>query len=168
MNFTSPFSDLNKHKASIAGGKGASLGEMLNAGIPVPNGFVVLSDTFEHFLSETDLSQEIESILEHVDHKAIHTIDSASENIRNLILSKEIPEHIKSEILSSLNALNAEFVAVRSSATAEDGADHAWAGQLESYLNVTESNVLEKVQHCWSSLFTPRAIFYRFEKDLLR
>ena len=54
----------------------------------------------------------------------------------------------------------------RSSATAEDSASAAWAGQLESYLNITEENLLENVKKCWASLFTPRAIFYRFEKDL--
>ena len=76
-----------------------------------------------------------------------------------------MPEDIKAEIESQFSLLNSEFVAVRSSATAEDGADHAWAGQLESYLNTTQDTLLEKVQHCWASLFTPRAIFYRFEKD---
>lgn len=166
MEFTKNFSALNKSSADIAGGKGASLGEMLNAGIPVPDGFVVLSSTFEHFIKQTDLVQEIDAILDSVDHKAIHTVDEASAKIRNLILSKEIPEDIKTEVLTSFDHMDTEFVAVRSSATAEDGAEHAWAGQLESYLNIKKEGVLEKVQECWSSLFTPRAIFYRFEKGL--
>lgn len=164
--FTKPFSKLSKKDADIAGGKGASLGEMLNAGIPVPDGFVVLSTTFDEFLHKADLIQEIDAILESVDHKAVHSIDAASEKIQELIKHAEMPTDIASEIESQFKILDSEFVAVRSSATAEDGADHAWAGQLESYLNTTQVTLLEKVQHCWASLFTPRAIFYRFEKGL--
>jgi phosphohistidine swiveling domain-containing protein len=139
---------------------------MLNSGIPVPDGFVVLSSTFDHFLHQTDLTQEIDSILDSVDHKVIHQVENASEKIRELILSKDIGSDIKNEIIEEFKNLNSSFVAVRSSATAEDGKDHAWAGQLESFLNTTEDDLLEKVKKCWSSLFTPRAIFYRFEKGL--
>lgn len=166
QNYTKKFNELDKTKADIAGGKGASLGEMLNAGIPVPDGFVVLSTTFENFLHKADLIQEIDAILESVDHKAVHSIDGASEKIQELIKHAEMPSDIASEIENEFTQLGSEFVAVRSSATAEDGADHAWAGQLDSYLNTTKDTLLEKVQHCWASLFTPRAIFYRFEKGL--
>lgn len=159
MEYTKPFKGLGKKDADIAGGKGASLGEMINSNIPVPDGFVVLADTFEKFIAETDLVQEIDSILHSVDHKAVHTVDDASEKIQALIKNAEMPKDIADEVLSSFKNLDSEFVAVRSSATAEDGADHAWAGQLDSYLNITKENVLEKVQHCWASLFTPRAIF---------
>jgi pyruvate,water dikinase len=166
MELIRDFKQLNKGDSSIAGGKGASLGEMTQAGIPVPPGFVVLVDAFEQFLQETGLVQEIDAILETVDHKEIHTVESASEKIQGLIKNVQTPYDIKSAILKDFDELNTEFVAVRSSATAEDGQDHAWAGQLDSYLNVTKENLLEKVQHCWASLFTPRAIFYRFEKQL--
>ncbi len=166
QNYTKKFSDLDKTKSDIAGGKGASLGEMLNAGIPVPDGFVVLSTTFEDFLHKADLIQEIDAILESIDHKAVHSIDQASEKIQELIKHAKIPSEIASEIEDQFKILDSEFVAVRSSATAEDGADHAWAGQLDSFLNTTKETLLEKVQHCWASLFTPRAIFYRFEKGL--
>ncbi len=166
MEFTKPFSKLSKKDANIAGGKGASLGEMTSSGIPVPDGFVVLSSTFDHFLHETDLTQEIEAILKTVDHKAIHTVDAASEKIRGLIENKPVPEDIAKEINTEFAKLKAEFVAVRSSATAEDGAEHAWAGQLDSFLNTDQDTLLKNVRRCWSSLFTPRAIFYRFEKEL--
>lgn len=165
-NYIKKFSEINKANADIAGGKGASLGEMTQAGIPVPSGFVVLSDSFERFLKETDLIQEIDSILRKVNHNEVHTVEFASENIKALILNREMSDDIKVEIEKYFKELNTEFVAVRSSATAEDGQDHSWAGQLESYLNVTEVTVVEKVKHCWASLFTPRAIFYRFEKGL--
>lgn len=166
MELTKKFNQLNKHDSSIAGGKGASLGEMLNAGIPVPDGFVVLSTTFDEFIKKAGLEGEIDSILGTVDHKAVHTIDGASEKIQELIKHADMPEDIAKEIFSQFDTLGAEYVAVRSSATAEDGADHAWAGQLDSYLNTTRKNVLKKVKDCWASLFTPRAIFYRFEKGL--
>lgn len=166
MNFTKNFTELNKGDSGIAGGKGASLGEMTQAGIPVPPGFVVLSDSFERFIEETDLVAEIDSILHSVNNKEIHTVENASEKIRALILNVEMPKDIADEISKSFKELNTKYVAVRSSATAEDGKDHAWAGQLESYLNTTEEDVLTKVKLCWSSLFTPRAIFYRFEKGL--
>ncbi len=166
MELVRHFSKLSKTDADIAGGKGASLGEMSQAGIPVPPGFVVLSNSFEQFIKETDLVQEIDAILESVDHKAIHTVEAASEKIKELILSKDMPKDIEADIEKAFAALDTKYVAVRSSATAEDGKEHAWAGQLESYLNITKDGLLEKVKHCWASLFTPRAIFYRFEKGL--
>lgn len=166
MNFIKDFKDLNKGNVRLAGGKGASLGEMIRAGIPVPPGFVVLSSAFEKFLEETDLNIEIDSILHSVNHKEIHTIENASEKIHSLILGTEMPKDIADEIQQSFQKLNANYVAVRSSATAEDSARAAWAGQLESYLNTTKENLLENIKKCWASLFTPRAIFYRFEKDL--
>ncbi len=93
------FKNLNKEDVSIAGGKGASLGEMTQAGIPVPDGFVILANTFEKFIEETDLNVEIESILKKVNIKKTHTIEDASEQIQALILSKDIPQKIKIEIL---------------------------------------------------------------------
>jgi hypothetical protein len=166
MELTRNFKKLSKNDAHLAGGKGASLGEMTAAGIPVPPGFVVLSDSFEQFIKETDLVQEIDAILRKVNHKEIHTVEAASEAIRALILNAEMPQDIAKDISKQFKELNTKYVAVRSSATAEDGKEHAWAGQLESYLNTQENDVLTKVKLCWSSLFTPRAIFYRFEKGL--
>ncbi|HCU71054.1 MAG TPA: hypothetical protein DIC35_04895, partial [Candidatus Moranbacteria bacterium] len=177
---TKIFQQLSKNDADIAGGKGASLGEMTSTGIPVPPGFVVLSDAFERFLEETDLNVEVDAILETVDNQKMHTVEQASEKIQVLILEAKMPEDIEKEILESYNKLfykdkenllarrsdNEGWVAVRSSATAEDGAEAAWAGQLNSYLNTTQDSLLKNVQKCWASLFTPRAIFYRFEKGL--
>ncbi|MFH1253256.1 MAG: PEP/pyruvate-binding domain-containing protein [Candidatus Uhrbacteria bacterium] len=166
MEFLKTFSELNKTNAPIAGGKGASLGEMTNAGIPVPPGFVVLSASFEKFLEETDLNIEIDSILEKVKHEDINTVEQASEKIQSLILAAKMPDEIASLIQKYFKELGTEYVAVRSSATAEDSASAAWAGQLDSFLNTTEKDLLEKVKRCWASLFTPRAIFYRFEQNL--
>ena len=160
------FKDLSSSDVSIAGGKGASLGELTQAGIAVPPGFVLLASVFERFLDETGLNVEIDAILDSVNHDSIHTVERASEKIKALILEKEMPEDIVLEIESFFSDLNAKYVAVRSSATAEDSVSAAWAGQLETYLNTTQENLLENIKKCWSSLFTPRAIFYRFEKNL--
>ncbi|HEY0010698.1 MAG TPA: PEP/pyruvate-binding domain-containing protein [Candidatus Paceibacterota bacterium] len=166
MELTRTFGGLSKNDAPIAGGKGASLGEMTQAGIPVPPGYVILSSAFERFLEEADLIQEVEAILGQVDHNEVHTIERASEEIQGLILNAKMPENIETDVMKLFRELDTEYVAVRSSATAEDGAEHAWAGQLDSYLNTTEEALLKNVQRCWASLFTPRAIFYRFEKGL--
>ena len=166
MELIRNFQNINKSDTLLAGGKGASLGEMTNAEIPVPPGFVILSATFERFLEETDLNVEIEAILDSVNHEEMHTVEHASEKIEALILGAVIPRDIAEEIQKFFKNLDSQYVAVRSSATAEDSVSAAWAGQLESYLNTTEETLLENVKKCWASLFTPRAIFYRFEKDL--
>src|SRR5689334_11436690 len=98
MTFTKPFAKLSKQDVNIAGGKGASLGEMTGAGIPVPPGFVVLAGAFEEFLKATDLNVELDAILDHVDHTQMHQVNDASEKIQALILGKEMPEAVKKEI----------------------------------------------------------------------
>lgn len=160
------FTQISKTDTEIAGGKGASLGEMTQAGVPVPEGFVILSNAFDRFLEETDLNVEINAVLDTVNVKEVHTVENASEKIQAMVLSKEMPEDIKTEILKFYKKLECKFVAVRSSATSEDSASAAWAGQLDSFLNTTKGTLLENVKRCWASLFTPRAIFYRFEKKL--
>lgn len=166
MNHLRGFGDLGKADTALAGGKGASLGEMTNAGIPVPPGYVILAGAFDAFLEETDIKADIEAILAKTHHDVMHEVESASEKIQEIILSQELPLTLRDDILVSFKSLDAKYVAVRSSATAEDGAEHAWAGQLDTYLNTTEDKLLENVKKCWASLFTPRAIFYRFEKGL--
>ena len=166
MELIREFKNLNKNDNDLAGGKGASLGEMTNANIPVPPGFVILSTAFEKFLEETDLNVEIDAALELVNHKEMHTVEGASEKIQALFQQTEVPKDIAEETLKFFKNLGAKYVAVRSSATAEDSASAAWAGQLESYLNTTEESLLENIKKCWASLFAPRAIFYRFEKEL--
>jgi pyruvate,water dikinase len=166
--FIKPFKNLTKKDVGIAGGKGASLGEMLNAKISVPDGFVLLSSAFDRFLEETDLDVEIDVVLKKVKYKDINSVDRASNIIRDLIHDVILPKDIADEIMRDFKKLNAKFVAVRSSATAEDSSIASWAGELESYLDTTEKQLLENVKKCWSSLFTPRAIFYRYEKKLLK
>ncbi len=160
------FKELGKGDAKVAGGKGASLGEMTRAGLAVPPGFVVTANAFEQFCKETNVNSDIASILKKVKHSDVGSVEKASEEIRGIISGVKMPKDIATEILQNFKKLGAKFVAVRSSATAEDSKIASWAGELETYLNANEKNVLQYVQKCWSSLFTPRAIFYRFEKKL--
>ena len=174
------FTNIHKSDVSIAGGKGASLGEMTNAGIPIPPGFVVLSSAFDRFLEETELNSEIIARLKEVNPNDTNSVDKASNIIRDAIHDHEMPKDLCEEILKAFDELfdntpqppsrgedNSCFVAVRSSATAEDSSVASWAGELETYLNTGRDNVVERVKQCWSSLFTPRAIFYRHEKNLI-
>ena len=158
--------ELNKVDVNIAGGKGSSLGEMFQAGISVPPGFVILSFAFERFLKENDLFVDIDSILHCVDKEDMHTMEDASKKIKALILNSEVPKDIGKNIERAFKKLGVKYVAVRSSATEEDSSKAAWAGQLDSFLNTTQENLLKNVKKCWASLFTPRAIFYRYNKGM--
>lgn len=160
------FKEISSKDTKLAGGKGASLGELTQAGIQVPPGFVIPSDVFNKFIESNHLVPEIDAILSKVDIQSIHTVNSASEKIQELILAVQFPENLQAEVQTAFDKLDAEFVAVRSSATAEDSASAAWAGQLETYLNTTQADLFDNIKKCWASLFTPRAIFYRFEKQL--
>lgn len=166
MEIIRNFEHIDKGDVVLAGGKGASLGEMTKVNISVPNGFVILSTAFEKFLQETNLNTQIDSILKTVNYKNIRQVEDVSEKIGALILGAQIPKDIADQIKEFFKKLDSKYVAVRSSATAEDGSSNAWAGQLESYLNINEENLLENIKKCWASLFTPRAIIYRFEKGL--
>lgn len=173
MDLIKDFKNLGKDDVALAGGKGASLGEMTQAGIPVPDGFVILASAFDNFLAATDLKQEIEARLKEVNFADINSIDKASNVIRDAIHDTTMPEDLSKEILQAFDKLfandsnNCCYVAVRSSATAEDSSVASWAGELDTFLNTTRDNVVEAVKNCWSSLFTPRAIFYRYEKNLV-
>ncbi len=167
MIYVKFFKDLTKESVSIAGGKGASLGEMQNADFPIPEGFVIISNAFEEFITDNNLNKNIKELLKTVDTNRSETSEKVSKKISNLILNGTLNKNLEKEILDSFKQLNTEFVAVRSSATAEDSANDTWAGQLDSFLNTQENKLLENVKKCFASLFTERAIIYRIEKGLL-
>lgn len=166
MHFISKLNEINKNDVNSAGGKGASLGEMINFGIPVPTGFVILSSAFDYFLSKNNLEREIRCYLDSINHREINTVRLAAEKIQELIRFSEVPYEIECEVKKVFEDLNLSLVAVRSSATAEDGKNYAWAGQLESYLNTSSINLIDRIKDCWASLFTPRAILYMFQNSL--
>lgn len=158
----------------LVGGKNASLGEMINADLPVPPGFAVTAYAYEKFLDETRLADKIYKIIDETikDKNDPKQYDTASKKIREIIEKTPVPKEIENAVKTTYKELNKRlnlkdaFVAVRSSATAEDLPDASFAGQQETFLNIKGvEDLLVKVVKCWSSLFTPRAIFYRNEKN---
>jgi pyruvate,water dikinase len=146
------------------GGKAASLGELTHAGLPVPPGFVVTADTYRSFIDETGIADELfETVAIDSDDSA--ALSAAHERAAELILETRIPDELREEILAAYDDLGEEpFVAVRSSATAEDLPDASFAGQQETFLNITRDDLVQRVKECWASLFTQRAIYYRNEQ----
>jgi len=167
------FDELRKDDIPLVGGKNANLGEMISAGIPVPPGFAITAYTYQQFITTTGIAERIYKIINDnvKDINDPKEYELASEQIRKLIETTAMPVDTIAAIKDSYKKLNKQigsskvFVAVRSSATAEDLPDASFAGQQETFLNVSgDEELLKSVQKCWSSLFTPRAIFYRTEK----
>ena len=167
------FEELTKDNIPLVGGKNANLGEMTQAKIPVPPGFAITAHAYEKFITETGIAQKIYQIINETvtDINDPKQYDEASNKVRKLIESTKMPEKIEEAIRDAYQKLGKKmhapniFVAVRSSATAEDLPDASFAGQQETYLNVKgPDELVEKTVKCWSSLFTPRAIFYRTTK----
>ncbi len=166
------FEELRKEDVAVAGGKGANLGELTHAGIPVPPGFVVTSKTYDQFIKETGIFDEIMDILDALDVNKNRELQASAVKIKKIITETTMPDEIKTIIIEAYNALchrigkDDVFVAIRSSATAEDLPEASFAGQQDTYLNIRGSeDVVEYVQKCWASLFESRAIFYREEND---
>ncbi|MGB3128463.1 MAG: phosphoenolpyruvate synthase [Dehalococcoidia bacterium] len=160
------FEDVDKNDLPLVGGKGANLGELTKAGIPVPPGFIVTTVSYFNFLEEVGLREEIEKILEPLDTNNSQQLLQISTKIKDAIISAEMPQDIADEIREAYKKLGG-LVAVRSSATAEDLPDASFAGQQSTFLNIQgEDNVVVAVQECWASLFEPRAMFYRNEHGI--
>lgn len=158
------FSEVGREDLSLVGGKGANLGELTRAGIPVPPGFVVTADTYFHFLRQNSLELTIKAELAGLDVQNSRSLNAAAARIRQCILGADMPAHIADEIREAYGKLGEGPVAVRSSATAEDLPEASFAGQQSTFLNVQGAdNVVKAVQACWASLFEGRAIFYREE-----
>lgn len=161
-------SDVDKNDIPVVGGKAANLGELIRIEIPVPDGFVVDARTFKDFISRTGLKDKIYSLLQNLEVENTEELNRVSEEIRRMISEAKIPSEIEAEIRKAYKELGdgkEAFVAIRSSATAEDLPNASFAGQQDTYLNIRgEDNVVEKVKACWGSLFTPRAIYYRVQK----
>lgn len=162
-------SDLTKDDIPIAGGKGANLGELVGAGFNVPPGFVLTTVAYDYFVKTNDIEGRVQRILDGIDVNSEASLQNASSSIRNLFDEMPIPsdlvEQIRSEWHRMWKGRKTGFVAVRSSATAEDLPTASFAGQQDTYLNVgSEEDLLDKSRKCWSSLFTPRAISYRVTK----
>lgn len=159
------FNEITKKDIDMVGGKGANLGEMTNAGIPVPPGFVVTSQAYFDFLKQTKLTAKIRKLLKPIDVNENKQLQQIAADIRQLISGATMPAAIAEDIRQAYIEMDRGLVAVRSSATAEDLPEASFAGQQRTFLNVQgEEEVVTAVQECWASLFEARAIFYRVQQ----
>jgi len=159
------FNEVTKKDIPLVGGKGANLGEMTNAGIPVPPGFIVTSDAYFRFLRETKLAHRIRELLGNLDVNNSRQLQQVANRVIKLISNAAMPPDIAREIAQAYIQMGRGLVAVRSSATAEDLPEASFAGQQRTLLNIErEDDVVVAVQQCWASLFEARAIFYRVQQ----
>ncbi len=185
------FEEIDKHDVALVGGKGANLGEMINAGFPVPYGFVVTANAYKLFLDNHSLRPKIAALLSNLDYENPNQLHQVSETIKDMILQAPFPEsilhlitkyyellpereariiHHQKDLLTLFkkrvkHLFNFPHVAVRSSATAEDLPKASFAGQQETFLNVQgETELVLTIKKCWASLFNERAIYYRYQQ----
>jgi len=159
------FSEVNKNDIPLVGGKGANLGEMTNAGIPVPPGFIVTSSAYFDFIEKAKLQDKIKALLGPVDVHDSKQLQETALKVQKLVTDAPMPPEIAKAIEQAYIKMGKGLVAVRSSGTAEDLPEASFAGQQATFLNVQgEKEVVEAVHGCWASLFGARAIFYRQEQ----
>jgi len=185
------FEEVGKNDVGLVGGKGANLGEMVNASLPIPYGFIITARAYFDFVEKAGIKNKIMSLLSKINYENSHELAQASKHIEEIIISSTLPPNLVKEIIkfydhleikenkyfknngsffkTSLSKIKSLYktplVAVRSSATAEDLPTASFAGQQETYLNVRgEASLLKKVKECYASLFTQRAIYYRHEQ----
>lgn len=169
QTYIKPFAEIGITDVASVGGKNASLGEMFtklsSEGIRVPNGFAVTSFAFEAFLTHNKLHSQLLSVMKELDRTSFQNLEAIGAKARGLLSHSSIPLQVTKAIAEAYNSLCGTTVievAVRSSATAEDLPQASFAGQHESFLNVTgEKDLLEAVKKCYVSLYTDRAIKYR-------
>ena len=180
--------ELSKKDIPLVGGKGANLGEMYNNKLPVPPAFIITSEAFKKFLEQSGVKNKVFELLNDLDVDDTAKLQEVSNKIKEMIINSGIPTSMKDDIIEAYDNLNVDeevlkgtnnnvlnlvkagrdlpFVAVRSSATAEDLPEASFAGQQETYLNIKgEKQLLEAVKKCWASLYTSRAIFYRIKNN---
>lgn len=172
------FDELRNTDVALVGGKSASLGEMTSqTKVPVPYGFATTAAAFNYFIEKTNLRARIQEILsELTDPEDSQKLQEVGARLRELIKTTRMPLELEEDFKKAYRELARKyqqetgtnelpFVAVRSSATAEDLPDASFAGQQETYLNVVgEDEVVKKILQCYASLFTDRAIYYRIQK----
>lgn len=166
------FEDLRLADRPSAGGKCASLGELISAGIPVPMGFTVTAEAWQEVIEHADLAHRIGDLTRTVDPASSAALREVQARAAGIVHGAQLPPGLEDEIRGAYDTLCRRVgrddlpVAVRSSAVAEDGAANSFAGQQETYLWVRGADdVVERVRDCWASLFTPQAIAYRAKLD---
>jgi pyruvate,water dikinase len=152
---------------SEIGGKGQSLARLVTAGVPVPNGFHITTAAYDDFVAKHDLAGSIHEQLALLNESAAGGADQAASAIAARFAAHDIPAEITAEVIQAYHRLSSPPVAVRSSATAEDLPDASFAGQQETFLNISgDDQLLEAVRRCWASLWTARVISYRAQHGI--
>ena len=172
MKFIKWFDELTKNDIPLVGGKCANLGEMTTkTGVPVPPGFAITAEAYRFHLKENKLEGRIKDALRGLNTHDVRNLAERGKKVRELVAGAELPKQLEEEIVKSYEAMSKKlkmknpYVAVRSSATAEDLPGASFAGQQETYLNVSGAEpLLKRVRDCFASLFTNRAISYRVDK----
>jgi pyruvate,water dikinase len=157
------FQELRVTDVGVAGGKGANLGELTAAGLPVPPGFVITADAYAEALDAGGVRADLRDEAAHADIDDPAALQSSVERMQMLVHKAGVPETLRAQILDAYHALGADAtVAVRSSATAEDTAGTSFAGMNETFTNVRgDEELLAKVVDCWASLYSARVVTYR-------
>ncbi len=157
------FRELGRGDVDVAGGKGANLGELTRAGLPVPPGFVVTADAYLRAADSAGVRDELRRLGEELDTEDLPALEAAAARGRALVQSIEIPDALRTELLAAYHELGPDTrVAVRSSATTEDTASASFAGMNETFTNVLGDDELTlRVVDCWASMFGARVLAYR-------
>jgi pyruvate,water dikinase len=165
---TVTFAEIGRADVQLVGGKGANLGEMIRAGLPVPHGFVVASTAFVAALDAAGIRQRLQQTFAAVDSRDLASLAKASSEMRQLVVTMAIPTSIRAAVLDAYAALGPDAtVAVRSSATSEDTATTSFAGMHETFTNVTGGDaLLDRIRDCWASAYGQRVIAYRKTQGL--
>ena len=185
------FEEVGKDDIGLVGGKGANLGEMTNARLPIPYGFIITSQAYFDFIEKAGIKKRISNLLESVNYERPNELEQVSGLIRELINKASLPDQLVRQVIKYYDELTVKenhfynsgsniishglskvkslysppLVAVRSSATAEDLPGASFAGQQETFLNVRgEAHLLTKIRECFASLFTERAVYYRHQQ----
>jgi cytochrome P450 len=168
-----PLAECRQEDVPRVGGKAASLGAMIQAGLPVPPGFAVTTSAFAEVIENGSLQERIDAELATVDTGDIDGLDTISARLRELVATAPVSDAVAAEIVSAYRALCEQCggdevpVAVRSSATGEDSAGDSFAGQQDTYLWIVgEQAVLDHVRRCWASVFSSRSIAYRHDRGI--
>lgn len=169
MRYVRGLDEVARSDTPLVGGKGANLGEMRRAGLPVPPGFVVTVDAYDAHLHQAGLQRQIEDRLQRIPVDDPERLEAASAELQSLIRRTPVPEAVRQQIAEAYARLDGgdALVAVRSSATVEDAATASFAGMFRSHLNVRgEEELLRAVRDCWASGFSARVLFYRIKRGL--
>src|SRR5215203_3043475 len=170
MAYTAWFDEIRKEDIALVGGKGANLGELSRAGLPVPSGFVITTAAYDTFVKASGIKGEVVALASVPRAEDPAGFEEVAEGIHALFSGGKVPDEMAEEIRSSYQELSDDRetpVAVRSSATAEDLPGMSFAGQQETYLNVRGAEaLLEAVKNCWASLWTARAMAYRARQGI--